>query len=99
MPLRDEEHLVCDLLLFVATSSEKKALKESAEQMGVPIAGKRVEGVGSFKTLGSIGPNRVNVFETDMGPFGYEGSAATAIRAMNFTGATGIIQLEHFSGW
>ena len=52
-----------------------------------------MEGVGSFKTMGSIGPNRVNVFETDMGPFGYRGSAATAMRAMRVTGATGIIQL------
>ena len=43
--------------------------------------------------MGLIGSNRVNVFETDMGPFGHGGSAATAMRAMSVTGATGIIQL------
>jgi adenosylhomocysteine nucleosidase len=43
--------------------------------------------------MGSIGPNRVNVFETHMGPFGYGGSASTAMRAMSVTRATGIIQL------
>jgi len=89
----DEEHLPCDLLLFVATSSERKALKDLAQQFDVPMIGKHVKGVGSFKTMGSIGPNRVNVFETEMGPFGYAGSAATAIRAMSVTGATGIVQL------
>jgi nucleoside phosphorylase len=93
MPPQDEQHLVCDLLLFVATSSEKKALKDVAKELGLPLTGKHVDGLGSFKTLGSIGPNRVNVFETDMGTFGYGGSAATAMRAMGATRATGIIQL------
>jgi adenosylhomocysteine nucleosidase len=93
MPSGDEQHLECDLLLFVATSSERKALKEAAQKLGLRYEGKHVEGAGSFKTMGSIGPNRVNVFETAMGPFGYRGSAGTAMRAMGVTGATGIIQL------
>jgi len=93
MPSQDEPYLVCDLLLFIATSSEKMALKEAARQLELPLEGKHVEGVGSFRTMRSIGPNRVNVFETDMGPFGYRGSAATAMRAMSVTSATGIIQL------
>ena len=89
MPPQDEQHLVCDLLLFVATSSEKKALKDASKEVGLPLTRKHVEDVGSFKTMGSIGPNRVNVFETNMGPFGYGGSAATAMRAMSVTHATG----------
>ena len=93
MPPPDEQHLECDLLLFVATSSEKKALKVAAQELGLNLAGKHVAGVGSFQTMGAIGPNRVNVFETEMGPFGYRGSAATAMRAMSVTQATGIIQL------
>lgn len=93
MPAPDDEHLICDLLLFVATSSEKKALREAAEQVGLPLIGKHVKGVGSFKTMGPVGPNRINVFESEMGPFGHKGSAATAMRAMSVTGATGIIQI------
>ena len=61
MPREDEQHLVCDLLLFVATSSEKKALRDAAKDLGLPLTGKHVAGVGGFKTMGSIGPNRVNV--------------------------------------
>lgn len=93
MPRPDDEHLICDLLLLVATSSEKKAIREAADQLGLELTGKHVQGIGSFKTMGQVGPNGVNVFETEMGPFGHKGSAATAMRAMSVTGATGIIQI------
>ena len=82
----------CDILLFVATPTEKKKLEEIALSLNLkfaPIQGK------SFKyyDLGQVGTFRVMAVKSEVGAFGHDGSAARAIAAKTETHATGLVSL------
>lgn len=83
----------CDVLLFVATSSEKEKLKEIAQSLGLSFRKVR----GSYFTyydLGEVGTyQRVLAVRTEMGPFSHEGSAARALMAVAETKATAMISV------
>ena len=90
---QEKEELRCDVLLFIATSTEKDALREAARLAGFQFQRHTIEGVGRFYSLGTVGSTKVNAVATDMGPFSYGGSASRAIHFRIATGATAIIQL------
>ena len=90
---QEKEELRCDVLLFIATSTEKDALREAARQAGFQFQRRAIDGVGRFYVLGVIGSTKVNAVATDLGPFSYGGSASRAIHFRIATGATAIIQL------
>jgi nucleoside phosphorylase len=87
------EDLNCNLLLFFATSTEKKELKTAAQEMGFVFERKRHPQLGEYFLLGTIGDFRVVAVETEMGPLGFEGSASKGIYFKQASGATAIVQL------
>ena len=82
----------CDLLIFVATSSEKDQLEQAAKEAGLPFT-RRLGRLGYYYDLGRVGTNRVLAVRTAMGPFSERGSAARAIHYLAETQATGLISL------
>jgi adenosylhomocysteine nucleosidase len=83
----------CDLLVLLALSSEREALKEAAQQHGARFR-RAMSRFGRYYDLGKIGDDRViAVRASGMGPFGHRGSADLAIRFQQATGATAIVQL------
>jgi len=91
------DDLRCDILILFATSSEREKLEEAAKELRIAFdkrytVGPHQEKVEYF-SLGNVGNNRVNAFKTEMGPFGYGGSASRAIYYRTITGATAIIQV------
>lgn len=87
-----EEPLRCDLLIFVATSSERNALKQAAKDRNLPFKRRRGRLV-NYYDLGQVGDTRVMAVKTEMGPFSYRGSEALAIYAKTETSATALISL------
>lgn len=82
----------CDVLIFVATSSERDGLQSVAERMSIPF--RRQKSLGySYYSMGQIGQYRVNAVRTEMGPFSHEGSAAKGLLFRAVSGATAIIQI------
>lgn len=81
-----------DLILLVATSTEKEELKKVAMEKGV-LFEKRRSARGSYYYLGKVGSFRVIAVRTDMGPLGYRGSASKAVYYQSVTGAAAIVQL------
>lgn len=88
-----DAELVCDILLFFATSSERDALQDAAKQRGIPFHRKSHPALGRFYWMDKIGDYRVNAVRTEMGPLSYGGSASQAIFFKSATEASSIIQL------
>lgn len=83
----------CDLLVLLAISSERDALKEAARRRGTTFQ-QATSPLGRYYDLGKIGDDRViAVRASGMGPFGHRGSADLAMRFQHATGATAIVQL------
>lgn len=93
LPAAAYERVRCDVLLFVATSSEWKALRDAAKGMEFGFAKVGSKFFDCYYDLGLVGDNRVMAVETEMGPLSYDGSASRAIHAKIETGATGLICL------
>ncbi|MDM8549340.1 hypothetical protein QUF72_04645 [Desulfobacterales bacterium HSG2] len=81
-----------DLILLIATSTEKEELKKVAMEKGIPFE-KRKSGRGSYYYLGKVGSFQAIAVRTEMGPLGYGGSASKAIHYQSVTSATAIVQL------
>jgi nucleoside phosphorylase len=88
-----DEAFRCDVLLFVATTSEKEKLEETAKSLGLSF--RRVQGAYfRYYDLGQVGTYpRVLAVRTEMGPFSRGGSAARALMAVAETRATAMISL------
>lgn len=82
----------CDILIFVATRSEERALIAAAHERGVRVE-PRDGALGPFYWFGHVGPNRVVAVRTAMGPLGYRGSGARAVHYVSATQATGAISV------
>src|SRR5947208_2142238 len=87
------DDLKCDLLLFYATSSEEKELKAAAKGMNLSFDRRRHPTLGEYYVVGKVGDFRVVAVRTEMGPLGFEGSAAKGIYFKIASGATAIVQL------
>src|ERR1700677_2266590 len=88
----DALELICDVLIFVATSSEQDQLKKVATSLGLTFKRKR-RPTFDYYILGLLGTYRVVAVRTEMGPYAHEGSAACAILAKIETRATALISL------
>lgn len=82
----------CDLLLFVATSTEFDELKRAAAELGLEWR-KLGSELGDCWSLGTIGAYRVAVVRTEMGSVGPMGSTRNAHFYLATTGAQGLICL------
>ncbi len=87
------DDLKCEILLFFATQTEREQLAKGAIELGLPFEEQNDARVGTYYSLGTIGPNRVRAVRTRMGPFFHQGSASQAIVLRAATSATSIIQL------
>lgn len=87
------DDLKCDVLLFFATRTEREQLERGARELGLQFEERNDARVGTYFTLGTIGPNRVRAAKTRMGPFFHQGSASQAILLRAASSATSIIQL------
>jgi len=87
------DDLKCEILLFFATQTEREQLERGAIELELPFLEKHDVRVGTYYSLGTIGPNRVRAVKTRMGPFFHQGSASQAIVLMAATSATSIVQL------
>ena len=86
------EPLRCDVLLFVATTTEKEKLREVATGMGLTFT--RINRSFRYYDLGQVGSyQRVLAVKTEIGPFSQGGSAARALMAVAETKATAIISV------
>lgn len=83
----------CSLLLFVATSSEKEALKTAVKKRGLEFREIKNKLLGKYYWLGTVGNETVIAVRVEMGPLGRGGSAAKGILYQRATGAQGIVQL------
>ena len=85
----------CEYILVVATSTEEQELRAAADQLGIPFAKKSSPGGVYFDLdrLGGGAGNRVIAVRVEMGPFGYAGSAGSAIRYKQAFAAQGLICL------
>lgn len=87
----------CDLLLFVATQTERDLLRAAAVERGAAfddISGEAGEPLpGESYWLGTIGAERVIAVKTRMGAIGDGGSAALGLKYVSMTRATSIICL------
>lgn len=80
----------CDLLILTAVSSEKKALQETAAELGVAFD-RRKSLLGPFVDLGMVGLRSVLAVETTMGPFSASGSASKALQWLSATRAQAVL--------
>ncbi len=87
------DDLKCDILLFFATQTEREQLERGAKELDLPFEEKADARVGTYFSLGTIGPNRVRAVKTRMGPFFHQGSASQAIVLRAASSATSIIQV------
>lgn len=87
------DELKCDILLFFATQTEREQLERGASEFRVPFEKRNDPRVGSYFTLGTIGPNRVRAVKTRMGSFFHQASASQAIVLRAASSATSIIQV------
>ena len=87
------DELNCDILLFFATQTEREQLQIGAKELGIPFEERNDSRVGTYFTLGTIGPNRVRAVKTRMGSFFHQSSASQAIVLRAASSATSIIQV------
>jgi adenosylhomocysteine nucleosidase len=85
--------LKCDILLFFSTRTEREQLERGASELGISFDERNDARIGTYFTLGTIGPNRVRAVKTRMGPFFHQGSASQAIVLRAASSATSIIQV------
>src|SRR5262249_8231588 len=78
--------------LFVATGTERDCLRRAAKDAGLAFR-KRRGRLSTYYDLGDVGYETVLAVQTDMGPFGYRGSAARAIQYLAETGATALVAI------
>jgi nucleoside phosphorylase len=84
----------CSLLLFVATSSEEKALRDAAVSRHFPFERIRHSKLGEYYWMGAVGNERVIAVRAEgMGPLGRRGSADLALRYQQETAASAIVQV------
>jgi adenosylhomocysteine nucleosidase len=81
------------LLIFYATSRERDQLRLSAKGLGLLFQEKRHSALGKYHKIGDVGDFHVIAARTQIGPFGYEGSASRGISFKNGTPATAIVQV------
>ncbi len=84
--------LRCDVLLFVATTTEKSELERAAKSLNIHFS-RKTGRFGRYYDLGIVGVTRVLAVKTEMGPLSYRGSASMAIQYLAETAATGVISL------
>lgn len=82
----------CDLLIFVATSTEYDELKRASIEIGLEWR-KQASAIGEFWSIGTLGGYRVLVVRTEMGAVGPTGSTRQAHFYLAATEAQGIICL------
>jgi len=87
------DDLKCDILLFFATQTEREQLERGAAELELPFEERNDAHVGTYYSLGTIGPNRVRAVKTRMGSFFHQGSASQAIVLLAASSATSIIQV------
>jgi nucleoside phosphorylase len=87
------DDLKCDILLFFATQTEREQVEKGASEFGISFNEMNDPRVGTYFSLGTIGPNRVRAVKTRMGPFFHQGSASQAIVLRAASSATSIIQV------
>ena len=87
------DELICDILLFFATVTEFEQLKAGAAELGIPFDERDDARVGTYFTLGTIGPNRIRAVKTRMGSFFHQASASQAIVLRAASSASAIIQV------
>ncbi len=87
------DDLKSDILLFFATQTEREQLEKGASELGISFDERNNARVGTYFTLGTVGPNRVRAVKTRMGPFFHQGSASQAIVIRAASSATSIIQV------
>jgi len=87
------DDLKCEILLFFATQTEREQLEKGAAELELPFEERNDARVGTYYSLGTIGPNRVRAVKTRMGPFFHQGSASQAIVLRAATSATSIVQV------
>ena len=80
----------CDVLLFVATKTEKDALYDAAKARGITPTEQK-SSIGLFYSLGTLGNRRVLAVKTSTGGLGPTGSAANARFYVEATNAENII--------
>lgn len=85
--------ILCDMLLFFATSSEKEELRNVAKKMEIPFHRKNDKRLGRYYSLGQVGDFKINAVQTEMGALSHYGSASKGILYKIATGATSIIQI------
>ena len=93
MTLDAVDDLKCDILLFFTTQTEREQLEEGARELGISFEERNDARVGTYFTLGTIGPNRVRAIKTRMGAFFHQASASQAIVLRAASSATSIIQV------
>lgn len=87
------DELKCDILLFFATQTEREQLEKGAMELGISFEERNDLRVGTYFTMGTIGPNRVRAVKTRMGSFFHQSSASQAIVLQAASSATSIIQV------
>jgi nucleoside phosphorylase len=94
-PMADNatDDLKCDILLFCATQTEREQLEKGARELGISFEERNEARVGTYFTLGTIGPNRVRAVKTRMGSFFHQASASQAVILRAASSATSIIQV------
>lgn len=85
----------CDVLLFITTPSERKALEQLAAELGLvadwQAAARHDALLGEYFDLGSIGGHRVLAVPTKMGALAAGGSARRAVLFQAITQARALI--------
>jgi nucleoside phosphorylase len=90
MSLIERSSLDFDYLLFVVTETEHEQMKAAVEERSLSLETKQGP-IGEYDDLGDVGSSRLCVVRIDEGALRHRGSAAQAIRWMDWTGARGII--------
>jgi len=87
----------CDVLLFIATPSERNALEQLAAELGLvtdwKAAARHDSSLGEYFDLGSIGGHRVLAVPTKMGALAAGGSAQQAVLFHAVTQARALISV------
>ncbi|EYF06441.1 phosphorylase family protein [Chondromyces apiculatus] len=76
--------------MFVVTPTEEEQLKEAAKDRGLLLE-VRQSPIGDYCDFGTVGVSRLHLIKIDEGMLRHRGSAAQAIRWMDWSGARGVI--------
>ncbi|WP_437769309.1 hypothetical protein WMF27_09120 [Sorangium sp. So ce281] len=79
-----------DYLVFVVTATEEAQMKAAAEVRSLSFETRKGP-IGEYHELGEVGSARLCVVRIDEGALRHRGSAAQAIRWMEWTGARGVV--------